>query len=73
MHFLWHDIEHSWHCMASFSQIFLPQKSHCVARLKWVLTKSWALGTPVAALEESMDVELSPGVVVSFRNAVSWD
>jgi len=68
MHFLWQHMEHSWHCMASFNQIFLPQKSHCVARWKWVLTKSCALGAAVVPLEDSPDVELSAIELVSLRN-----
>lgn len=75
MHFLWQHMEHSWHCMASFSQIFLPQKSHWVARWKCVLTKLCARGA-TAALElevEPTDMKLSEKVLVDLREAVSQE
>lgn len=39
MHFLWQLMLHLVHWAASFSQIFLPQKSQWAAREKWVRTK----------------------------------
>lgn len=53
MHFLWQHIEQSLHWTASLSQIFFPQKSHCVARWKWVRTKSCCLELLIETISSS--------------------
>lgn len=70
MHFLWQHMVHSWHCIASFNQIFLPQKSHWVARWKWVLTKLCARGTTIAVVDPKNAV-VSDMELVNFMLIIS--